>query len=319
MRDQYNRKINYLRLSVTDRCNLRCKYCMPVDGIEKKSHQDILRHEEMLAVVKAAAGLGIEKIRLTGGEPLIRKDIIPLIDKMHHIEGIREITLTTNGQLLKGNIEALKAAGLSRINLSLDTLDPEKYKSITRGGHLNRVLECMPEIIKAGLTPLKINVVLIGGFNTDEIEDFINLTLEQPIEVRFIELMPIGEASVWTKDRFVSNALVLERVEMVPVQRESQGSPARYYKVPGSVGKVGLINPISCNFCQDCNRIRVTSDGKIKPCLHSNEELDLLHAIRNNEDIEAVLTAAIQGKPEKHHINTSDFQPIKRNMNRIGG
>lgn len=318
MKDTFKREINYLRISVTDRCNLRCKYCMPETGIAKKPHDSILRHEEIIEIAKSASYLGIKKVRLTGGEPLVRNGIENLIEEISEIQGIDEITMTTNGILLKDKLLTLKEAGLSRINLSLDTLKPERYHEITRGGSIQNVLEVIPEIIKLGMVPLKINVVLIKGVNDDEIEDFVELTRHQPIDVRFIELMPIGEASNFSKGKFISNQTVLERVHLIKSDTV-KGSPAVYYKLENGVGRIGLINPISCNFCDECNRIRITSDGKVKPCLHSNHEIDLIKALRNHEDITEVLKKSIADKPEKHLINEEDFVPIDRNMNRIGG
>jgi cyclic pyranopterin phosphate synthase len=222
--------------------------------------------------------------------------------------------------LLKDQLKELKKAGLTRINISLDTLDHEKYESITRGGNLSFVLDAIDEALKIGMTPLKINVVLIGGFNVDEIKDFVELTRNNPIHVRFIELMPIGEASEWNINKFVSNEVVLTKAKLFPIDREDKGSPATYYKLEGGVGKVGLINPISCSFCDDCNRLRITSDGKIKPCLHSDEEIDLLDTLRNNpKELSEKLLEAVKNKPEKHEINEENYVPILRNMNRIGG
>lgn len=292
---------------------------MPSEGIFKKNHEEILRHEEIIKIVEEAAKLGVNKIRLTGGEPLIRKGIIDLVSKISKIENIDDLSLTTNGLLLPEKIKALKKAGLNRVNLSVDTLDPIKYKEITRGGDLSKVLESIKMLLEEDMVPIKINVVLIGGFNLNEIENFVELTRNDLIHVRFIELMPIGEASLWNKTNFVSNDEVLKRVKLIPIESDDVGSPATYYKLEGGIGKVGLINPISCSFCSDCNRLRITSDGKIKPCLHSNEEIDLLDALRNNGDISEILKYAVEIKPEKHNINEKDFVPITRNMNRIGG
>lgn len=317
MIDQYNRKINYMRLSVTDRCNLRCMYCMPEEGICKKTHQEILRLEEMLRIVRVGAALGIEKVRLTGGEPLIRKGIVSLIETITQIDGINEVTMTTNGILLDDMLDKLHQAGLKRINLSLDTLDADRYKSITRGGDLSKVIDVIPKILAYGMK-LKINVVLIGGFNDDEIIDFVNLTYKG-IDVRFIELMPIGEASLWSKGKYISNKLVLDKVDLEEAERFDLHSPAKYYKLSGADGLVGLINPISCSFCNNCNRIRVTSDGKIKPCLHTDDEIDLLHALRNDEPILSLMRQAISNKPKEHLMKDESFEPIKRDMNTIGG
>jgi len=318
MKDSYDRKINYLRLSVTDRCNLRCKYCMPESGISKKTHHDILRHEEMIKIVKISASLGIEKVRLTGGEPLIRRGIVDLVREIKQVEGIKELTMTTNGVLLGDLLDDLIDAGLDRINLSLDTLNPDRYRSITRGGELQPILKCIDRILEKKMK-LKINVVLIGGLNIDEIKDFVDLTRNHPIDVRFIELMPIGEASLWSHDKFVSGQKVLEMVDLKPIESEETGSPAKYYKLADGKGKVGLINPISCSFCENCNRIRITSDGKIKPCLHSDSEIDLLKLLRNNEDVESTIKEAIWDKPKAHSLNDEDHVPIKREMIQIGG
>lgn len=318
MRDKYNRSIHYMRLSVTDRCNLRCRYCMPEIGVDKKQHDDILRHEEMVAIVQAGAALGIDKVRLTGGEPLIRKGIVHLVRAISNIEGIEEITMTTNGLLLDDYLDDLIDAGLDRINLSLDTMDEKKYAEITRGGDLRKVLSSMSHIMERGLK-LKINTVLIGGFNDDEIEAFVELTRQEAVDVRFIELMPIGEASVWNKHQYIANDVVLKKIELEPVLKETKGSPARYYRLKDGKGKVGLINPISCSFCQDCNRIRVTSDGKVKPCLHSNDEIDLMHVLREGGDIMNLLKSAILRKPESHLLHDENHEITQRNMNRIGG
>lgn len=306
-----------MRLSVTDRCNLRCKYCMPESGVKKKTHKEILRHEEMLHIIEVGAKLGIEKVRLTGGEPLTRRGVVDLVRSIKRISGIKEVTMTTNGVLLEDCLDDLVDAGLDRINLSLDTMKADKYSEITRGGDLSVVMNCIPKIIEKGLK-LKINVVLIGGFNEDEIVDFIELTRNNPIDVRFIELMPIGEASIWNRHQFIPNTIVLEKASLINLDAET-GSPAKYYRLEDGQGRIGLINPISCSFCEDCNRIRITSDGKIKPCLHSNVEIDLMKALRQGEAIEDILKGAILDKPESHQLDDEEHEPIKRNMNRIGG
>ena len=318
MLDSFGRNINYLRISLTDRCNLRCIYCMPEKGISDKiHHDDILSLEEMYELIKAFVELGIDKIRFTGGEPLVRKNMIELIRKTSKLEGVKDISLTTNGQLLKEMAKPLKEAGLNRVNISLDTLDPEKFKEITRGGDLNTVLEAIDESIKVGLTPIKINTVLIGGFNDNEIKNLIDLT-KRGIDVRFIELMPIGQAASFAKEKFISNDLILETMkELLPVDREDISSPATYYKLPDASGKVGIINPISCKFCDNCNRLRLTSTGQLKLCLHSNREIDLKSALRNKEDIKRIITDSIWTKEESHHLE--DEQYIDRNMNQIGG
>ncbi len=318
MRDSFGRKITYLRISLTDRCNYRCIYCMPQRGIDDKlDHEDMLSLEEMYVLIKDFVELGINKIRFTGGEPLVRRGIVDLVGKVNKLEGIKELTMTTNGQLLKQMAGPLKEAGLNRVNISLDTLDPVKFVEITRCGDLNAVLEGIDEAINVGLTPVKINTVLIGGINDNEIRDLIDFT-KRGIDVRFIELMPIGEAANFAKERFVSTNLVLETVkELVPIEREDKSSPATYYVLPGVKGKVGLINPISCKFCENCNRVRLTSSGKLKLCLHSDREIDLKSALRNNEDIKKIIKDAIWTKEESHHLE--DEQYIIRNMHQIGG
>lgn len=320
MKDTLGRNINYLRISVTDRCNLRCMYCMPEEGICKKQHQDILSLEEIYEVVKVCSELGVNKVRITGGEPLVRIGITSLIEKISRLENIKDIALTTNGVLLERYSEELKEAGLKRVNISLDTLNEEKYSYITRGGKLNDVMKGIKAAERVGMYPIKLNTVLIGGFNDDEIEAFIELTNESPIEVRFIELMPLGQAAGWAKKHFVSNRLILDRVkELTLVGSEDPSSPATYYKLPGAMGKVGLINPISHAFCGSCNRIRLTADGKLKPCLHSEEEIEVLNVIRGNGNLKEAIVRAINQKPTQHSLNSKDSNPIKRDMYRIGG
>lgn len=318
MVDAFGREINYLRLSITDRCNLRCKYCMPEDGIEKVKHEDILTLEELSEIVRTFAELGINKVRITGGEPLVRKGILSLISNIRSFEGIKEIALTTNGMLLKDMALDLKKAGLDRVNISVDSLNPEKYAMMTRGGQLKRVLEGIQAAKQVGLTPIKLNVVLIGGFNDDEVFDFVALTKDEAIDVRFIELMPIGEVAQWSLENFLPNDYILQRVpHLKPVKIEDQSSPARYYRLPKGLGRIGLISPISCKFCQYCNRIRLTSEGKLKYCLHSNEEFDLGKVLRSKASLKEYIEESILKKPLAHTIEQGDF--IVRNMVQVGG
>ncbi|WP_411681178.1 GTP 3',8-cyclase MoaA [Clostridium thailandense] len=318
MIDSYGRNISYLRISITDLCNLRCKYCMPEKGIEKIPHNEILRLEEIEELARIFVSLGVNKIRITGGEPLIRKGILNLIENIGRIEGLKDFAMTTNGIFLKKYARNLKNAGLNRVNISLDTLNEKKYRDITKGGDIKEVLEGIEEAKKVGLIPIKLNVVLIGGLNEDEIEDFVDLTKNENIDVRFIELMPIGQAKDWSLDKFISNKTVLEKVkELREITKEDISSPARYYKLPNSKGKVGLINPISCKFCDNCNRIRLTSDGKIKTCLHSNEEIDLRTPLRMGEDLRKIITEVVINKPKEHNLENGEY--IERNMTTIGG
>lgn len=318
MKDSFGREVTYLRLSITDRCNLRCKYCMPEEGINKLAHENILSLEEIDEIVAAFADLGINKVRITGGEPLIRKGIISLIEKISHHSGIKDLALTTNGIYLKAMAKDLKEAGLTRINVSLDSLNPKKYAEMTRGGNLNDVLEGIERAKQVGLKPIKLNVVLIGGFNDDEIEDFVALTQDQEIDVRFIELMPIGEVATWSLDNFLSNDYVLQKVPSLIQEAEIEpGSPAVYYRLPGGKGRVGLISPISCKFCDSCNRIRLTSEGQLKYCLHSNEEFDLRTVLREKGSLKELIENSVLKKPLEHEIEQGSF--ISRNMVQIGG
>lgn len=318
MKDAYGRNINYLRISITDLCNLRCRYCMPEEGICKVEHKDILSLEEIYQVAKTFVSLGVNKIRLTGGEPLTRKGIIELIQKIAGLEGVKDLAMTTNAVLLKKYARDLKAAGLQRLNISLDTLDEKKYAQITRGGKLKDVLDGIEEAKAVGLFPIKLNVVLIGGFNVDEIEDFVNLTKTEEIDVRFIELMPLGEASKWAEENFISNEIILNSVkELTKAENTDLSSPAIYYTLPNAKGRVGIINPISCKFCDYCNRVRLTSQGKLKLCLHSNEEIDIKDKLRKGEDIGKIILDAIKQKPESHYLENGQY--INDNMYQIGG
>lgn len=318
MKDSFGREINYLRISLTDRCNLRCRYCMPEQGVSKFLHEEMLTLEEIYEIAKAFVDLGVNKLRFTGGEPLARKGIVDLISNVSKLKGVKDLAMTTNGILLKDYAKKLKEAGLNRVNVSLDTLDEEKYKFITRGGKLKDVLESIDEARRVGLTPIKINTVLIGGFNDDEIESLVKLTEKEEIDVRFIELMPIGEAASWAKEKFISNDIILEKVkELIPIPREDISSPAVYYKLPKGKGKVGIINPISCKFCANCNRVRLTAKGQLKLCLHSNKEIALKKALNSGQDIKKLILDSISQKEESHHLEEGKY--IKRNMNQIGG
>ncbi|HHW07190.1 MAG TPA: GTP 3',8-cyclase MoaA [Clostridia bacterium] len=318
MLDQYGRKINYLRVSVTDLCNLRCIYCMPAGGVTKKERRELLTFEEIENIVRAAAQMGVDKVRITGGEPLVRKGIVELVDRLARIDGIEDLSMTTNGILLKDCAAPLKEAGLKRVNISLDTLDPDKYHRITRRGHLADVLAGMEAARAVGLTPIKVNVVLVGGLNDDEIEDFVNLTLREEIQVRFIELMPLGEAGHWERSAFLPTEEVLRRVpQLIPLAVKGHGTVARLYQLPHGKGQVGLISPLSNHFCQYCNRLRVTPDGKLKSCLHSSQEINLKNV--PPEELPGLLAEGIRGKPHRHYLSATNGSLTHRNMNEIGG
>ncbi len=317
MRDTFDRSITYLRVSITDRCNLRCRYCMPREGVCKLNHHDILSYEEIEEIVTASAELGIKKVRITGGEPLVRKGCPELCAAISKIPGIEEVTLTTNGVLLEDQAQALKDAGVSRVNVSLDTLDPDKYRSITGGGDIQRVLRGLETAHKAGLTPLKLNAVLIGGFNDVEIPEFVALTRENPIELRFIELMPMGPGGEFGENAYVPGDTVLERVpELMPLQPDS--GVARLYALPGGKGRVGLISPLSRHFCAACNRLRLTAEGALKPCLHSSQEISLrgLHG----EELRETIISAAMAKPKMHGtLDAHHKSEAGRDMFTIGG
>ena len=313
MKDRFGRNITYLRISVTDLCNLRCKYCMPESGVESLCHSDILSIEEIVEIVKVASKNGIKKIRLTGGEPLVRRGFINLCKQISEINEIEDIAITTNGVLLKEMADELFENKVRRINFSLDTLIKEKYNDITRRNDFDKTMESLFYAIKKGFK-VKINVVLIGGFNDDEIQDFVNLANDYDLEVRFIELMQIGETANWSKDKFVSNKIVLEKVP--ELEFDGVSGVAKIYKIKGQKGRIGLISPISCSFCEDCNRIRLTSDGKLKPCLHSRDEINLKGL--SGEELEEVFKRGIYEKPEKHHLEDGKSESA-RDMNKIGG
>lgn len=313
MKDRFGRNITYLRISVTDLCNLRCKYCMPESGVKSLCHSDILSIEEIVEIVKVASKNGIKKIRLTGGEPLVRRGFINLCKQISEINEIEDIAITTNGVYLKEMADELFENKVRRINFSLDTLIKEKYNDITRRNDFDKTMESLFYAIKKGFK-VKINVVLIGGFNDDEIQDFVNLANKYDLEVRFIELMQIGETANWSKDKFVSNKIVLEKVP--ELEFDGVSGVAKIYKIKGQKGRIGLISPISCSFCEDCNRIRLTSDGKLKPCLHSKDEINLKGL--SGEELEEVFKRGIFEKPEKHHLEDGKSESA-RDMNKIGG
>jgi len=324
--DSFNRPISYLRVSVTDRCNLRCVYCMPAEGVPWRPHEEILRYEEIETVVRAAAELGISKIRLTGGEPLVRKGLVDLVAMIARIPGIDDLAMTTNGTLLARHAEELKAAGLKRVNVSLDTLRPERFRRITRLGELSDTLEGIAAAKEAGLVPVKINVVVIRGLNDDEVVDFARLTYAPDWHVRFIEVMPLGDNADWAGNGYVPMGEVRERIErelgeLIPARLGDNGGPARYYRLPGAQGTVGFITPISEHFCYRCNRLRLTADGKLRPCLLSDYELDLRTPLRQGatiEDIKRLIVEAVRAKPERHHLDEG-LSPQGRAMSEIGG
>ena len=317
MIDRLGRDITYLRISLTDKCNLRCRYCMPEEGVCIRQHREMMSEDEIVTAVEAAASLGIRKIRLTGGEPLVKKNILSICRRIAAVDGIREVCLTTNGILLPELAKPLKEAGVSRVNLSLDTLDPEKYAYITRIGKLEQFRAGLQAALEAGFDKVKINAVLIGGFNDDEIERLAHLTMEYPVDMRFIELMPIQDHDEFGEEAYVPYSRVLERLpDAAPVDKD--GGVAKLYRLPGAKGNIGLISPISAHFCSECNRLRLTADGKLKPCLHSGDEYSIKGLDRDG--MKAVFEQAIWNKPAWHgDLDAVNRSKAGRNMNEIGG
>ena len=317
MIDRLGRDITYLRISVTDKCNLRCRYCMPEAGVCKRNHTDMLTEDEIILAVEAAASLGIRKIRITGGEPLVKKNIVSICRRAAAVKGIEEVCLTTNGTLLPQLAKALKEAGVKRINLSLDTLDPQKYTYITRIGRLDAFRAGLEASLTAGFEKVKINAVLIGGFNDDEIENLANLTREYPVDMRFIELMPILDSDEFGEAAYVPYSRVLEKLpEAVPAAPD--GGVAKLYRLPGAKGNIGLISPINAHFCGECNRLRLTQDGKLKPCLHGADEYSIKGM--TYEEMKAVMEQAIWNKPAWHgNLDALHRSKAGRNMHEIGG
>ena len=315
MKDQYQREISYMRVSLTDRCNLRCRYCMPESGVCKLSHDDILSLENVLEIIQAGASLGISKIRLTGGEPLVRKNILWLCEEIKKIPEIKDLALTTNGTMLDSIAKDLVSAGVDRVNISLDSLYPIRYNQLTRSEAFADAMGGISAALGVGYKKVKINTVLLNGFNDDEIPAFIDLTKDYDIDLRFIELMPMPDTSM-PDDAYLENSFVLEKQPKL----ESIGTEgvAQMFQIPGYKGRVGLISPLSCSFCSECNRIRLTADGYIKPCLHSKEEISLkgLHG----EELKDAIKNAILSKPKEHgNLDSENRSSSARDMNKIGG
>ncbi len=317
MIDTFGRDITYLRLSVTERCNLRCRYCMPEDGICKKLHEEMLTEDEMILAVEAAASLGIHKLRITGGEPLVKKNILSICRRAAAVPGIEEVCMTTNGTLLPTMAVPLREAGVSRVNISLDTLDADKYSHITRRGFLADAVAGIESAVDAGFEQVKINTVLIGGFNENEIVHLAELTRKYPVDVRFIELMPMYDSGEFGQTAMIPCETILSRLPgLKPCEQED--GVATLYRLPGAQGRIGLISPVSRHFCGGCNRIRLTADGRLKPCLHSPEEYALKGL--GFEGMVEQMKCAILEKPACHQpLSTQQRSGAGRTMNQIGG
>ena len=320
--DSFQRPIDYLRISVTDRCNLRCRYCMPTEGIHLMPHADILSYEEIYDVAEAAAGLGINKIRLTGGEPLVRAGLPELVRMLAQLDGVDDISLTTNGTLLAHHAAELKSAGLRRANVSLDTLKPEKFKHITRGGRLDEVLKGIEAARSAGLNPLKINVVVMPGVNDDELLDFAARTVHDGWHIRFIEHMPFAEST--PDPPFIPLTEIKQRLaalgELEPCSVKGNG-PAKYFRLPQANGTIGFITPVSEHFCFHCNRLRLTADGKLRPCLLSEDEIDLRQPLRDgisSAELKSLIKKAVARKPLRHRLADGRV-PRGRPFSQVGG
>jgi cyclic pyranopterin phosphate synthase len=324
--DSYNRHINYLRISITDRCNLRCIYCMPKEGISLIGHDDILSYEELLRIACIAVKKGITKIRITGGEPLARKGVVQFVSALSGIQGIQDLSMTTNGILLSPAAQPLRSAGLKRLNISLDSLNPDKYTMITRGGDINRIIAGIKSAQEAGFSPIKINVVVIRGINDDEITSFAKLSMEKNLQVRFIEYMPVGMENGWEKERFVSAEEIRQRIKtigpLLELPSDNGSGPAQMYTIEGAQGRLGFISALSDHFCATCNRLRLTPDGKLRTCLFSDAEVDLKTKVRqgcSDDALADIINEAIISKPRKHHATEQVFKKCIRGMSAIGG
>ena len=327
LRDTFGRRIDYLRVSVTDRCNLRCVYCMPAEGIPWKPHADMLTYEEITQVVTVAAEMGVRRVRLTGGEPLVRKNMPALVRELAAIPGIEEVSLTTNGLLLDALAAPLADVGLKRVNVSLDTLDAEKFRKLSRGGDINRVWRGIRAAEDAGLAPIKLNAVVVRGVNDDELVDLARLTLAHPWHIRFIELMPLADTAGWggdfpgTGSRYYPVQDMRARLAELgpePAEGPRGNGPAQVFRLPGALATVGFIAPVGEHFCATCNRMRLTADGYLRACLLHEHEICIRDALRAGEDLQPYLQAAVNAKPAGHEL-AEHHTPSGRHMGEIGG
>lgn len=330
MFDKFDREINYLRVSITDRCNLHCSYCRPKEGISLKGHDDILRYEEIIRIVSMAVKLGLIKVRITGGEPLVRRGFIEFIAELKKINGLQDISLTTNGILLEEYAQGIFDAGIHRINISLDSLNKEKYFHITNGGNLEAVLRGIAKVEEIGFSPIKINAVAIKGFNDDEVLAFAKLAVDKPFQVRFIELMPMGQSNLDHGEDYLSMTQLIQKIsskyelEQLKVKKSKSDGPATIFRIIGGRGEIGFISPVSSHFCSTCNRLRLTADGRLRACLLKEEEIDLKKALSENCSdavLERLIRETILLKPKHHDLDCSDrhLKKCHRDMSEIGG
>lgn len=305
MQDSFGRRVEYLRISVTDKCNLRCVYCMPEEGLPWLKRADILTYEEIAEIVRIMAGMGLRKVRLTGGEPLVRKDLPRLVRLLAEVPGITDISLSTNAVLLAPLAQPLRDAGVSRINVSLDSLRPERADAIARRpGTLARVMEGLTAAERAGFDPIKVNCVMLRGRNDDEFEDFARITLERPWHIRFIEIMPVGANLDLSANEYISSFEMLDRIrtlgDLHPVPGPAGNGPATYFRYPNAPGTIGVITPMSHNFCDRCNRMRLTAAGQLRPCLFGELQTDLRGPLRRGDPLEPLIRETLRIKPERH-------------------
>jgi cyclic pyranopterin phosphate synthase len=324
--DPYNREITYLRVSVTDRCNLRCIYCTPVKVLKLFTHADILSYEEILNVIRVGTDIGIKKVRLTGGEPLIRRNFVHFVESLCRIPRIEDISITTNGVLLKKMARPLFEAGVRRINVSLDTLNPLKYTKITRRECFDAVWKGLQIAEAVGFSPIKVNVVVIRGLNDNELLRFADLSVRKPYQVRFIEYMPIGRDGDWTPEKYVSSDEMKSKLKtfgpLWKIPRSTHGGPAERYRFESAKGEIGFISALSHHFCPSCNRLRLTADGKLRPCLFADDEVDIKIPLRNGcsqENLRRLFQQAIARKPRRHHAEILEKGESLRLMSTIGG
>ena len=326
MTDGFGRRIEYLRISVTDKCNLRCVYCMPEEGLPWLRRAELLSYEEIGKVVRTMAGLGLRRVRITGGEPLVRRDLPALVRILRGVPGIDDIALSTNAVLLAEHAEALRSAGLDRVNVSLDSLIPERIDAISRRpGSARAILDGIGAAERAGFFPIKINCVVMRGRNDDEVEAFAAITRERPWHVRFIEVMPTGDNLGVSRDEYVSSGETLGRVERIgdlhPVQGPHGNGPASYYAFDGAAGTVGVISPMSHNYCGTCNRMRLTADGQLRPCLFGDLHTGLREPLRRGEALEPLIRHTLRIKPERHWLvpGSDEGSGGLRALSQVGG
>ena len=323
MNDQFGRRIEYLRISVTDRCNFRCAYCMPLEGLPWLPREEILSYEEIAEVVRQLAPLGVSRLRITGGEPTIRPQLTTLIAMLRGVPGIEDIALSTNGVKLPQMAAELEAAGLDRVNMSADSLRPERIRAIARRSLAFDPVEAALAAERAGLGPVKLNTVVMRGINDDELEDFARLTLEHPWHVRFIELMPVGEMRELTFEHVVPSDEILARLAAVAPLEASAGpargnGPAAYYRFPGAPGSVGVITPMTHTYCGDCNRVRLTADGRLRTCLYGDHEVNFRDALRAGEPLAPLYASALAAKPREHNLLQMQVGGL-RALSQVGG